>query len=181
MKKCWLLIGALCIGAGYVWAEDAGKPVEPALTGTALESGVAPADLKVTLKIGTGIATKEIDGENTAFPVSVGKVYCWSLIEGAQEPIEIKHQWLREGQLVSEVPLNVKYPRFRTWSYKTLAPELAGNWEVKIVDSQENVLGSLSFKVLPETETAPEVKMETGPKTESGNPAVEPATEPKAE
>lgn len=159
MKKYGLLVIGLCLTVSYLWAQEgAMSPDAPVVL-----------NLKATLKVGTGIEAKEIDGENTTFSVNVGKIYCWSLIEGAQEPMEIRHQWWHEGKLVIEVPLTIKYARFRTWSYKTIVPEMVGNWEVKVVDNQDKVLNLISFQVTKETESKP---VETSP---------EPKTEPETE
>ncbi len=109
-------------------------------------------DLKVEIKFGTGVEQREILGEENKFPASVGRVYCWNLVEGTEEPTTITHVWYYGKKKKAEVPLNIKYPRTRTWSYKTMLPEWTGQWEVRVIDSQGGLLKKSSFKIVPDEE-----------------------------
>lgn len=103
--------------------------------------------LKVQLKTGTGIADKEISGEAVKFPSNVGKVFCWSVVEGAVQPTSITHVWYHNGSKVREIELAVKNPRHRTWSEKNILPSMAGEWKVEVLDVNKKVLNSISFNV----------------------------------
>jgi len=79
------------------------------------------------------------------FASDVGRVYFWTNIYGAERPTQIKHIWYYRGSKMSEVTLDIKYPQYRTWSYKTIMPEWVGEWYVEIVDSEGNVLKKANF------------------------------------
>lgn len=89
-------------------------------------------------------------GEKTAFSPAVEKVYFWTKITGAEEPTEIKHVWYRDGIQIADITLAIQYPRHRTWSYKTILPEMAGNWSVEILDSNAKVLKKVNFSIAAE-------------------------------
>jgi len=92
-------------------------------------------------------------GESDTFPADVDRVYLWTKVTGVTEgEVMIHHVWLREGQEMADVPLPVKGSPWRTYSYKTIPPEWAGNWEIKITGPDGNVLTSVTFTVGGETE-----------------------------
>jgi hypothetical protein len=82
-----------------------------------------------------------------SFLSSIGKLYCFSLINGAEKETSITHLWLFEGREMARVELPVRSSSWRTWSSKTLQPEWTGAWEVKILDENENLLGSVLFRL----------------------------------
>lgn len=122
----------------------AGKKEAPLFPKAKSETG-----LKVEVKLGTNVEEREIRGETEHFPTNVGRVYCWSLVMGAEEPTTITHIWYYGKKKMTEVPLSVKYPRTRTWSYKTILPEQVGDWYVEVVDISGNPLKKVSFKIGP--------------------------------
>jgi hypothetical protein len=94
----------------------------------------------------TGVEDRMPIGEATNFPADVEKVYLWTKITGAKDMV-IHHVWLHEGREMADVELTIKGSPWRTYSYKTIPPEWAGNWEAKIVGPDGNVLKSISFTV----------------------------------
>ncbi len=52
----------------------------------------------------------------------------------------VVHRWEYNGELMSEVPLAVAGPRWRTYSSKNLEPMWVGEWTVSVVDEAGNVL-----------------------------------------
>ena len=58
-------------------------------------------------------------------------------------------QWYLEQilhLLVSE-PQYIEYKRTRTWSYKNMLPQWAGDWHVEVLDENDKVLERLSFRI----------------------------------
>lgn len=51
-----------------------------------------------------------------------------------------KHRWEYNGEVVAEVEFNVKGPRWRVWSNKTLAPQLLGDWKVSVINGAGEVI-----------------------------------------
>jgi len=108
---------------------------------------VEETKLTVETRLGTGVEERELIGEASAFPSTVGKVYCWTCVQGADEPTEIIHVWYYGVEKMTEVMLPVEYPRHRTWSYKTILPEWKGEWGVEILDAAGNKLDSIVFEI----------------------------------
>ncbi|MCP4582806.1 MAG: DUF2914 domain-containing protein [candidate division Zixibacteria bacterium] len=96
---------------------------------------------------GTDIEERELLGEATSFSKDIGQIYCWTQITGGEEPTTVDHIWHFAGVEKARVVLNVKYPRVRTWSSKTILPEWVGDWHVEAVDASGKVLATIDFTV----------------------------------
>jgi len=103
--------------------------------------------LTVETALCTGVEDRMPVGEADTFPAEVGQVCLWSKVLGCQDTTMIKHVWYFKGEEMAEVQLPVRSPAWRTYSIKTIPPEWAGDWVVKVVDAQGNVLKALPFKV----------------------------------
>lgn len=115
------------------------------LLGGAMQVPAQESDLTVEkIVVATGVEDREPVGEASEFDASVGRVYCWTKVLAHEVPDEIRHVWLLEGEKVAEVPLQIKFPSTRTWSYKTIT---AGNWKVEVMDSGGTVISSIEFTV----------------------------------
>ena len=101
------------------------------------------------------VLDREPDGYGTSFPVSVGKLYCFTKITGAQSPTQITHVWFFDGNERARVDLAVKSSGWRTYSSKIIQPHEIGKWRVDVEDFAGNVLKTLEFEVAPERETIP--------------------------
>ena len=98
----------------------------------------------------------EPDGYGTSFPVSVGKLYCFTKITGAQSPTQITHMWFFDGNERARVDLDINSASWRTFSSKIIQPHELGTWRVDVLDSGGNVLKRLEFEVTPEQGTIPD-------------------------
>ena len=87
-------------------------------------------------------------GVSTEFPSDIGRVYLWTSIYSVEQQTEIKHIWYYGVKKMREIPLSIQYQRTRTWSYKNILPQWAGDWHVDVVDEQGKVLKKLSFKII---------------------------------
>jgi hypothetical protein len=106
------------------------------------------AEMKVEAKLCTGIEDRMPVGEATSFAKDVEKVYLWTKVTGVTEgEAVIHHVWLKDGVEMADVSLPVKGSPWRTYSYKTIPPEWAGSWEVKVTGADGNVITSLAFTV----------------------------------
>jgi hypothetical protein len=124
------------------------------IPGLAQESAEEPAGrpeekpiLKVTATICTDVQDREPRGAGLAFPATVEKLYCHTLVEGAQEPITIAHAWYHDDRNVAQVSLEVGSSPWRTWSSKRIVESWTGAWRVDILDGTEKVLATISFQV----------------------------------
>ncbi len=58
----------------------------------------------------------------------------------------ITHQWTFDGDVMFEKTFEVKGPRWRVWTSKTLIPSWIGTWTVNVLDDDRTVLSSESFE-----------------------------------
>lgn len=82
-----------------------------------------------------------------SFEASVGKLYCFTKIIGAQEPIEIAHIWYYGDVERARVNLSVEASTWRTWSSKIIQPHEIGDWHVDVIGPEEEVLETLEFEI----------------------------------
>jgi len=61
----------------------------------------------------------------------------------------ITHRWEYDGETVSDVPIKVKGPRWRTDSRMILDPSLLGRWTVLVLDQSGWVLKATTFEYVP--------------------------------
>ncbi len=97
--------------------------------------------------VGTGVSDRVPTGISTYFDSSVGKLYAFTRITGAEEEIRVYHQWYYGDVLVTEVPLSVRSGDWRTWSTKNVQPDWTGDWRLVVVSDDGSVLGSIKFAV----------------------------------
>ena len=59
------------------------------------------------------------------------------------------HRWEYEGKIVAEVAFDVKGPRWRVWSSKSLTPQWTGDWKVSVINGAGEVISEkkLSYDV----------------------------------
>ena len=106
----------------------------------------APA-LTVSATICTEIQEREPVGAGDTFPATVGKLFCHTLVEGAEEPTLITHVWYYGEENLAEVTLEVNSVRWRTWSSKNIIESWTGGWHVDILDEGGKVLASIAFQI----------------------------------
>ncbi len=83
-----------------------------------------------------------------SYPVTVGKLYCFTRVSGAIEDTFITHVWYYQDDEMARVDLPVRSSNWRTWSSKSFLPSWAGQWRVDVHDAQGNVLVSLPFTLI---------------------------------
>jgi hypothetical protein len=101
------------------------------------------------------VLDREPDGYGTSFPVSVGKLYCFTKVTGAQSPTQVTHVWFFDDNERARVDLGVKSSSWRTYSSKIIQPHEIGKWRVDVEDFAGNVLKTLEFEVAPQQVTMP--------------------------
>jgi len=86
-----------------------------------------------------------------------------------------KHVWKHNGEVMATIEFNVKGPRWRVWSSKSLSPQWTGEWTVQVLNGADQVIAEDSFQytaaMTPAAETAPAEEptpaAETAPATPS--------------
>lgn len=79
------------------------------------------------------------------------------------------HRWEYDGKVVAEVAFDVKGPRWRVWSSKSLIPQWTGDWKVSVINGAGEVISEkkLSYDVAAASESTP---------AEAANTEASPAT-----
>ena len=57
----------------------------------------------------------------------------------------VTHQWTYNDKVMFEKTFEVKGPRWRVWTSKTLVPSWTGAWTVNVLDEDRTVLAARSF------------------------------------
>lgn len=108
----------------------------------------SPAGLQVTrAAICKEVIQREPIDSDTVFPSDIGKVFCFSKIEGARSPVAIFHIWKYKDKEMARVKLNVKSSSWRTWSSKKILASWVGPWMVEIQDESGTILKTLEFEI----------------------------------
>lgn len=85
----------------------------------------------------------ELSGVLTPVPE---KLYFFTDLRGMSGH-KITHRWEHAGQVEAEISFHVGGDRWRVWSSKNLIPELAGEWQVTVLDDAGQVLKVVSLEV----------------------------------
>ena len=64
----------------------------------------------------------------------------------------VNHRWEYEGQVVMTKSFEVKGPRWRVFSTRTLESQQTGRWTVVITDSEDCPLKAVIFRYVPKDE-----------------------------
>lgn len=86
-------------------------------------------------------------GSDSTFVASVGNVYCWTLVAGAEGEVAIHHVWFHGDQEMADMELRIGGSPWRTWSSKAIVPEWTGDWRVEVRDSAGTVIETIRFTV----------------------------------
>ena len=87
-----------------------------------------------------------IEGAGEEFEGGVGSLTCLTRIVGAKQRLTVKHRWFCNDEFISEVPLEIKSPNWRTYSVKSI--HKAGPWRIDVVRVKDGkLLASKSFSV----------------------------------
>ena len=103
-----------------------------------------------TIRFGMDVQERELVGEDSVFASTVGTVYAYTHITGAQDTTQVHHAWYYQDEEKARVSLNVRSSNWRTWSSKRILPSWTGTWRVMVEDADGNVLATGEFEVRDE-------------------------------
>ena len=93
------------------------------------------------------VVDREPVDAGVSFPASVGTLYCFTKITGAQDGTKISHVWYFGATERARVELDVNSDNWRTWSSKIIQAHEIGSWRVDILDAAGTVLKELQFEI----------------------------------
>ncbi len=106
----------------------------------------AEAQASAEVKVGTGIAKMELQGEAPSFKVAAGtKIFAWTKVTGAADSTITAI--FSKGDRSSKQELKVPRSPYRTNAYRTFRAGDEGSWTVKILAADGTELGTASFTV----------------------------------
>ena len=113
---------------------------------------VAVAQETPTLEVAVAAICQDVvDREpvdaGVSFPASVGTLYCFTKITGAQNPTKISHVWYFGATERARVELDVNSDNWRTWSSKIIQANEIGSWRVDVLNEAGTVLKELQFEI----------------------------------
>lgn len=157
MKTRFVISALMMLGASFgAFAQDAGSMARSMFT--------------------TAIDAREPANTVDSVPADVGTVYFFTELRNFTDQT-VTHRWTYHGQVMAEVPFNVRGARWRVWSSKNLQPIWTGDWTVTVVDAQGN---ELAKKTLTVADAAPAAETAEVPADEAAA-AEMPAEAPAAE
>lgn len=148
MNRALILTLALALAPATTLMAEEATPAAPAQP-EAAPAAAAPAATTqqgrvARATITTAISEREPVDEVTKVALDTQTVYLFTELRDMQGE-RVTHRWEYNGQVVSEVGFDVKSPRWRVWSSKSLQPVFAGKWTVHVVNSRGEVLTSREF------------------------------------
>jgi hypothetical protein len=136
-KRCYLLIPTITLLIACLFVTQAIEAQQP----EGLEV--------IRAAICRDVVGREPVDAGTHFEPSVGKLYCFTQITGAQGPTEIFHVWYFAETERARVPLSVNAGSWRTYSSKIIQSHEIGDWRVDVLDPEGKVLETLVFETTP--------------------------------
>lgn len=114
----------------------------------AVPAALWAASLQVQdVAIGTGVYDRVPTGISSYFDSSVGKLYAFTRVTGAEGDTRVYHKWYYGDVLVADVPLTVRSGNWRTWSTKNVQPEWTGDWRLVVVSENGSILETIKFEI----------------------------------
>jgi hypothetical protein len=127
------------LGAAAPIAAQATPPAPPA-------SQPPASELVIEAVLARNVVDRMPVDSGTTFPADVGQVVLWMRASGADGQA-LSHVWFLGDRELGNVPLNIGGSPWRSWTKKTITPEMTGPWHVEIRDAAGAVLKRIDFVV----------------------------------
>ncbi len=73
----------------------------------------------------------------------------WMTVLSDNPPLVLTHVYYFNGRRYCEIPLEIRYPRMRTWSYVNLDPQHhTGQWRVEVMTGKGEKLAQVEFAII---------------------------------
>ncbi|MEJ2728807.1 MAG: DUF2914 domain-containing protein [Deltaproteobacteria bacterium] len=104
------------------------------------------------LKLSEAVMCEEIvsnapKNPTVVFSISREKAVCFTLFDPVPQKTVIYHNWYHRDVPSAKIRLELKPPRWSTYSSIQLRETDIGPWRVEITDENENIFGVLRFSV----------------------------------
>jgi len=61
---------------------------------------------------------------------------------------KVIHRWEYNGEIIVDVPYEIRGPRWRVWSSKNMSPKWLGKWRVSIINVSGDVIEEKEFEYI---------------------------------
>ncbi|HUU53103.1 MAG TPA: DUF2914 domain-containing protein [Candidatus Bathyarchaeia archaeon] len=85
--------------------------------------------------------------EAIVFSIKIGSIYCFTDFEPVPEESVIYHKWFSGDKFRTEIKLNIKPPKWSTFSKIRPLKNDKGPWRVEITDQQGIIFQTLRFSI----------------------------------
>lgn len=109
----------------------------------------------------TAVRAREPVDDVLVLEDDIDRIYFFTELRGLTGQ-RVTHQWEHDGQIVAEIPFNVRGPRWRVYSSKRLTPDMAGRWTVVVVDESGWPLYADILEYRPDGKLPAPVQAEAG-------------------
>jgi hypothetical protein len=140
-KECFFLFALLCVSILLVGNALSQKVPSPPTGPVAEKPTLVQATMCASLKEGSPC------DPGAVFPVSQGKVLCFSSFDPVPRKTFIFHSWFHRDVLITRQKLTLNTPRWSTYSTIQLRESDKGPWRVEIADQDERILETLRFSI----------------------------------
>jgi hypothetical protein len=140
-KKCGFLLALLSLSVLFGGELSAQEPPPSSLASAAQALTLVQASMCASLKEGSAC------NSGAVFPVSQGRVLCFSAFEPVPRRTSIIHSWFHRDVLIIRQKLTLSPPRWSTYSAIELRESDKGPWRVEIVDEDARLLQVLRFSI----------------------------------
>jgi hypothetical protein len=111
---------------------------------------VAPGEPQTAVRLPEAVVCQDVVnrapvGAGDVFAKEIPRVYCFTHLIGADPGTQLVHNWYYQGNLKASVNLDVGSSDYRTWSYKTMSPQWAGEWMVEVLSANGAPLANIVF------------------------------------
>ena len=85
--------------------------------------------------------------EAIAFPVTIGRVSCFTFFDPVPEKTVVYHNWFKRDRLSTKKKLTLQPPQWSSFSTIQLREADKGPWRVEITDEEGNIFSTLRFSI----------------------------------
>src|SRR5512136_1600910 len=141
-KKEWFFLFALLCASVLLVGNALSQEVPSPPTGPVAEKPtLVQATMCASLKEGSPC------DPGAVFPVSQGKVLCFSSFDPVPRKTFIFHSWFHRDVLINRLKFTLNPPRWSSYSTIQLREADKGPWRVEIADQDARILQVLRFSV----------------------------------
>lgn len=151
-------------GIAAISRETASKPPETPLnthrsakkTASVLsqmtEQSSNPSNIRIHELVScSSVSNRQYVSQKTIFSIKEeSPPVVWMNVLSDNPPFTLTHIYYVNGRRYCEVPLEIRHPRMRTWSYVTVGnSDHHGQWRVEVTTDAGEKLGQIEFTVVP--------------------------------